>query len=101
MPYRRPRRAPGSGRQITSLLVDSKQAFLYCSIMNMLQVIQRGDDASRLRCLPCPFCGSDPPLATRIAGQFVVGCESDDCAAHPQVAAASLDDAWDRWNKRA
>ena len=71
--------------------------------MNMLQVIQRGaaETARRAQDLPCPFCGSKPPLATRIAGQFVVGCESDDCAANPQVEAASLNDAWDRWNRRA
>jgi hypothetical protein len=70
--------------------------------MNMLQVIQRGaDTARRARDLPCPFCGTDPPLAARIAGRFVVGCESDDCHANPQVAAETLDDAWVRWNSRS
>jgi hypothetical protein len=71
--------------------------------MNMLQVIQQGagETARRMRYLPCPFCGADPPLATRIAGRFVVGCESDDCAVAPQVASDSLDDAWARWNRRA
>ena len=71
--------------------------------MNMLQAIQRGGDdaARRMRHLPCPFCGSDPPLAARIAGRFVVGCENEDCAVAPQTAAASLEDAWQRWNRRA
>ncbi len=80
-----------------------EQVFLYCSVMNMLQVIQRGaqETARRARCLPCPFCGADPPLAARIAGRFVVGCESDDCAASPQVAGGTLDYAWARWNRRA
>jgi len=71
--------------------------------MNMLQVIQRGPrtpPAAR-RPQPCPFCGSQPPLAARIAGAFVVGCENEDCAANPQVSATALDDAWTRWNARA
>src|SRR5579872_2570753 len=34
--------------------------------------------------LPCPFCGCDPPLAVEIAARFVVGCESEDCAACPR-----------------
>jgi hypothetical protein len=47
-------------------------------VMNMLQVIQRGaaETARRERNLPCPFCGEDPPLAARIAGRFVVGCQA-------------------------
>lgn len=71
--------------------------------MNMLQVIQRGaeDAARRGGCLPCPFCGTDPPLAARIAGRFIVACENHDCAAAPQVAGDSLEDAWARWNRRA
>jgi hypothetical protein len=70
--------------------------------MNMLQVIQRGaeESARRAGCLPCPFCGADPPLAAKIAGRFIVGCESDDCAAQPQVCGTSPEDAWARWNRR-
>ncbi len=66
--------------------------------MNMLQVIQRG--AVARRSLPCPFCGENPPLATQIAGRFIVGCENDSCAANPQVSATDLNSAWARWNKR-
>ena len=68
--------------------------------MNMLQVIQRGANSSARRTLPCPFCGEAPPLAAQIAGRFIVGCENEDCAANPQVAAQSLSEAWTRWNKR-
>src|SRR5690348_4887474 len=49
---------------------------------------------------PCPFCGSDPPLAAEIAGRFIVGCESDDCHVNPQVSGPNLGEAWARWNKR-
>jgi hypothetical protein len=71
--------------------------------MNMLQVIVKGaaDSARRERLAPCPFCGTDPPLAAQIAGKFVVGCEADDCAANPQVSGRTLCDTWDRWNMRA
>lgn len=68
--------------------------------MNMLQVIQRGA-ARPARDLPCPFCGADPPLAARISGRFIVGCENEDCAASPQVASDTLEEAWSRWNRRA
>jgi len=50
---------------------------------------------------PCPFCGSEPPLAAQIAGRYVVGCESEDCAANPQVSGLSAAEAWARWNSRA
>jgi hypothetical protein len=66
--------------------------------MNMWQVIRQG--ASARRSLPCPFCGADPPLAAQIAGRFIVGCESDDCAANPQVAASDLNKVWQLWNTR-
>ena len=71
--------------------------------MNMLEVIQRGAQGTTRRPspLPCPFCGTDPPLASRIAGRFIVGCESEDCFAHPQVVSSDLEDAWARWNRRA
>jgi hypothetical protein len=69
----------------------------------MLQVIQKGaeDSVRRARPQPCPFCGTDPPLAAQIAGRFVVGCESEDCAANPQVSGPSPGEAWNRWNARA
>lgn len=69
--------------------------------MNMLQVIRQGAQARRATAQPCPFCGADPPLAARIAGRFIVGCENEDCAATPQVASDTLEDAWVRWNRRA
>lgn len=49
----------------------------------------------------CPFCGSEPPLAAKIAGKFIVGCESEDCAANPQVSGLTIDEAWLKWNGRA
>jgi len=74
--------------------------------MNMLQVIVAGA-AESARCerpaatpLTCPFCGADPPLAAGIAGKFIVGCESDDCAANPQVSGPTVSAAWERWNLR-
>ena len=68
--------------------------------MNMLQVIQRGAAHSAQRTLLCPFCGGAPPLAARIAESFVVGCDSEDCAANPQVSGATVGEAWERWNRR-
>ena len=50
--------------------------------------------------LPCPFCGGDPPLAAQIAGRFIVGCDSDDCHANPQVSGQSVSEAWMKWNSR-
>ena len=71
--------------------------------MNMLQVIRQGaaDTLRHARALPCPFCGVPAPLAARIAGKFVVGCESEDCPANPQVSAPSLGEAWEKWNRRS
>jgi hypothetical protein len=70
--------------------------------MNMLQVIVKGAaDSVRCEPAPCPFCGTDPPLAAQIAGKFVVGCESEGCAANPQVSGPTVRDAWERWNMRA
>jgi hypothetical protein len=71
--------------------------------MNMLQVIQNGaaETLRQTRTLPCPFCGTPPPLAARIAGRFIVGCEHEDCAANPQVAAPTPAEAWAKWNNRA
>ena len=70
--------------------------------MNMLEVIVKGAERAALRGPPlsCPFCGSDPPLATQLHGRFIVGCESDDCHVNPQVSGQSLGEAWARWNKR-
>jgi hypothetical protein len=49
---------------------------------------------------PCPFCGTDPPLASQVAGRFIVGCESDDCHVNPQVSGQSVSEAWAKWNSR-
>jgi len=75
--------------------------------MNRLEVIARGadrgarhDDLPAAIPAPCPFCGSDPPLAAAIGGRFIVGCESDDCHVNPQVSGSDLSEAWARWNKR-
>jgi hypothetical protein len=71
--------------------------------MNMWQVIAgaaassgRQTDSPR----PCPFCGTDPPLAVRCLGRFMVACEADDCAANPQVSGATIEEAWAGWNRR-
>jgi hypothetical protein len=76
--------------------------------MNMLEVIVAGAaEAARREGHPpaipliCPFCGSDPPLAAQIAGRFIVGCDSDDCHANPQVSGQSVAEAWAKWNSRA
>jgi hypothetical protein len=75
--------------------------------MNMWQVIAQGAKGARrlpvssTTTRPCPFCGADPPLAVRRAGRFLVGCEAEDCPANPQVSAATLEDAWASWNRRA
>jgi len=70
--------------------------------MNMVEVIARGAaSARRMPDRPCPFCGADPPLAAQIAGRFVVGCESEDCAANPHVSGLKLAEAWEKWNRRA
>ena len=70
--------------------------------MNMWQVIAQGAHGAPRRCaMPCPFCGADPPLATRRAGRFLVGCEAEDCPANPQVCAPTPEEAWDAWNRRA
>jgi hypothetical protein len=71
--------------------------------MNMWQVIARGAQgpAGRPAARCCPFCGVHPPLAIRRAGHFLIGCEEEDCAARPQVAAPSLEAAWAAWNRRA
>jgi len=66
----------------------------------MTQAVRR-EASPRPKDLPCPFCGADPPLAVKIAGRFIVGCDGEDCAAHPQVAADTLNEAWTRWNRRA
>jgi len=74
--------------------------------MNMLEVIVAGAaEAARHERPPaipltCPFCGSDPPLASQIAGRFIVGCDSDDCPANPQVSGQSVSEAWTKWNSR-
>jgi hypothetical protein len=73
--------------------------------MNMWQVIaqgaqERAGGAPKPVAQPCPFCGTDPPLAVRRAGRFLVGCEAEDCPANPQVSAPTLDEAWAGWNRR-
>ncbi len=70
--------------------------------MNMWQVIAQGAEGARRPTVqPCPFCGADPPLTVRRAGRFLVGCEAEECPANPQVSAATLEDAWAGWNRRA
>jgi hypothetical protein len=72
--------------------------------MNMWQVIagaaERSERQTASIARPCPFCGSDPPLASRRAGRFLVGCEADDCPANPQVSGPTPEEAWAGWNRR-
>jgi hypothetical protein len=69
----------------------------------MLQVIKAGasDPKPREKDKTCPFCGEYPPLASRIAGRFIVACENDDCHAYAQASGDTPEEAWANWNKRA
>lgn len=67
--------------------------------MSMVDVINLGASKRALP-RPCPFCGSDPEPASKLAGRYVVGCASDDCHVNPQVGSASLTEAWAIWNTR-
>ncbi len=51
--------------------------------------------------LPCPWCGTGPGHATLRAGRYLVGCESEECPANPQVGGATVLEAWSAWNQRA
>ncbi len=59
---------------------------------------------SVIRCAPdkvCPFCGSEPGMATKRGDFWLVGCESDDCAINPQAGSCiSQEAAWAKWNTR-
>lgn len=51
----------------------------------------------------CPFCGGQP-TAKEIAPPLpnaVVRCGNSDCAVQPDVFADSLEQAVERWNRRA
>jgi hypothetical protein len=50
--------------------------------------------------LSCPFCGTDPELATRSFGYFQVGCTAEECAVNPQTSDTDLSKAWAKWNGR-
>lgn len=75
--------------------------------MNMIRLIEEGaaETLRRERQIPrpCPWCGEDPPLASKPVGSkcFIVGCESDDCHVHPQVSGSTPEEAWAFWNARA
>ena len=69
--------------------------------MNMLQVIQGGADRVKPRHRTCPFCGTEPPLAVKVCGRFVVACEAEDCRVDVQAAGETLDEAWAAWDGRA
>lgn len=74
--------------------------------MDMVEVIVKGAEqaarhgSSQDHAKSCPFCGHDPPLAAKLHGRFIVGCESDDCHVNPQVSGANAGEAWARWNRR-
>lgn len=50
---------------------------------------------------PCPFCGTDPGLATQAMGRFMVGCDAEECPVQPQLWDMDLNRAWVTWNRRA
>lgn len=64
--------------------------------LSMVDVIRRAATHDKA----CPFCGEYPPLASKIAGRFIVGCDSEECDVHPQTAGATVEEAWQRWNRR-
>lgn len=64
----------------------------------------RADRAASLRQFTqnCPWCGSEPGLAVKQAGFWLVGCDADECSINPQAGSRiSVEDAWRRWNTRA
>ena len=76
-------------------------------LLTMAEVIVMGSRATRLkevpkpRHKPCPWCASPPPLAAQVCGKFVVACESDDCPVEIQATGDTLEEVWERWNRRA
>lgn len=68
--------------------------------ITMLDAIRMGA-VRRVVPKPCPFCGTDAPLAAHVHGRYVIACENDDCPADVQVAGATNEEAWARWNTRA
>lgn len=46
----------------------------------------------------CPFCGAAPKVFG--GKEIMIICEWTNCDIHPSVAAGTLDEALDSWNKR-
>lgn len=67
--------------------------------MNMADVITLA--ARRARHRPCPWCGTEPPLAAKVCGRFVVACEAPDCSIEVQATGATLEEVWAIWDARA
>lgn len=67
--------------------------------ITMIDVINAGAVIAPAK--PCPFCGTEPGLATMRAGKYMVGCDADECEANPQVWKETLQQVWAAWNKRA
>lgn len=67
--------------------------------LSMLDVIRIGA-SKRVIPKPCPFCGTDAPLATKVGPRFVIACLSEDCDAIAQASGSTMDQAWARWNRR-
>lgn len=66
--------------------------------LTMADVIRMGASRREMP-KPCPYCGEDPPLASRVAGRFIIACETDGC--DTEKSGATLEEAWSKWNRRA
>ena len=71
------------------------------SFPNGLPELRSEAQVRATRTLACPFCGTDPNLASMAPnGRFHVCCENEDCAAQPYVSGNTLTQVSQCWNNR-